>query len=524
MKFAIIAAGEGSRLMQEGVGTPKPLVRVQGLPLIERLVRIFTHQGASEIVVIVNELYPQTRRFLDALRTELSVPLRVVVKNTLSSMHSFWELSPFLSDEKFCLTTVDTVFREEEFARYIQAFQSGNVDGMMAVTDYVDDEKPLYVATDDTLAITGFHDTPDEACRFVSGGMYCLTPKSIRVLQCCVEQGMARMRNFQRRLVSDGLRLQAYPFSKILDVDHASDIAKADEFLSSQPVMGKVVNSVLGVARDGEYSPNREKKDAAIINLVADRVRKAGFDVTVCGEREFTSQSLSADFIFNMARDKRTLQRMRELEQAGIQIVNSPEGIANCAREVMTRKLLAAGVSHPETVIVSTHECYEGDVLPCWVKRGDSHAMVAGDVVYAETVEHVNRVLSDFCSRGIPTAVINRHLKGDVVKFYGVRGTDFFCWFYPDVARHSKFGHEMANGKAKEYGFSQKELKEMATLAATVLDVPIYGGDCIVAADGTISIIDFNDWPSFAYCCEEAARHIADYIVNGIKRANEYGY
>lgn len=37
-------------------------------------------------------------------------------------------------------------------------------------------------------------------------------------------QGMSRMRNFQRQLVADGLRLKAYPFSKILDVDHAGTL------------------------------------------------------------------------------------------------------------------------------------------------------------------------------------------------------------------------------------------------------------------------------------------------------------
>ena len=39
------------------------------------------------------------------------------------------------------------------------------------------------------------------------------------------------MRNFQRALVADGLRLQAWPFSKVLDIDHADDIAKAEAFL-----------------------------------------------------------------------------------------------------------------------------------------------------------------------------------------------------------------------------------------------------------------------------------------------------
>ena len=39
------------------------------------------------------------------------------------------------------------------------------------------------------------------------------------------------MRNFQRGLIADGLKLKAYPFSKILDVDHAADIPKAEAFL-----------------------------------------------------------------------------------------------------------------------------------------------------------------------------------------------------------------------------------------------------------------------------------------------------
>ena len=47
-----------------------------------------------------------------------------------------------------------------------------------------------------------------------------------------MERGESRMRNFQRALIRDGLKLRAYPFTKVLDIDHASDIAKAEAFLS----------------------------------------------------------------------------------------------------------------------------------------------------------------------------------------------------------------------------------------------------------------------------------------------------
>lgn len=231
MKFAIISAGEGSRLAQEGVQLPKSLVQLNGMAMIDRLIHIFAKNGAEQVVVIINNEVAQTKEHLALLKKVSEVPLEVIVKTTPSSMHSFYELSTYLKDDKFCLTTVDTIFREEEFSRFIEAFKASDKDGLMAVTDYIDDEKPLYISTDEELHITGFHDARTPDCRYISGGIYCLTPKSIDTLQRCMENGMSRMRNFQRQLVADGLHLGAYPFSKILDVDHASDIEKAEAFL-----------------------------------------------------------------------------------------------------------------------------------------------------------------------------------------------------------------------------------------------------------------------------------------------------
>ena len=234
MKYAIIAAGEGSRLAQEGVQAPKPLVKVAGEMLIDRLMRVFKDNNASEIVVICNERMTDVAEHLRKILEAGTLPLRFVVKSTPSSMHSAWELSRWLGDEPFVLTTVDTIFREEEFWAYTKTFErlvaNGEVDGLMGVTDYIDDEKPLYVATDATLRITGFYDTCEHPT-YISGGIYGLMPSAIPVLQRCVERGESRMRNFQRALVAEGLLLKAYPFSKVLDIDHASDIKKAESFL-----------------------------------------------------------------------------------------------------------------------------------------------------------------------------------------------------------------------------------------------------------------------------------------------------
>lgn len=233
MNYAIIAAGEGSRLAQEGVAKPKPLVDICGEPMIGRLINLFCRCNAESISIIVNEQMTEVREYIESL--SLDIPLNLVVKTTPSSMHSFFELSRVIPKGRFCLTTVDTIFREQDFRPYIEAMEADErYDGMMAVTDYIDDEKPLYVQTDDDLNITAFRDERYDGAKYISGGIYALNEKAIDVLADCMERGVARMRNFQRALVDAGLRLKAYPMGKILDVDHAGDIEKAENFISSK--------------------------------------------------------------------------------------------------------------------------------------------------------------------------------------------------------------------------------------------------------------------------------------------------
>lgn len=231
MNYAIIAAGEGSRLVQEGVKLPKPLVNLCGTPMIKRLIDIMTDCNPESLSIIVNEQMTEVRDYLESL--ELPVPLHLTVKTTPSSMHSFYEVSRHFKEGKFILTTVDTIFREEDFRAYVEAFEADDTtDGYMAVTSFIDDEKPLYIDVDADMRITAFRDRPFEGMKYISGGIYGLTAPALKVLENCMETGVSRMRNYQRALVEAGLNLKAYPFPKIIDVDHAGDIATAEAFIS----------------------------------------------------------------------------------------------------------------------------------------------------------------------------------------------------------------------------------------------------------------------------------------------------
>lgn len=237
MNFGIIAAGEGSRLRQEGVELPKPLVNIDGKPMIRRLIDIFTDCGAESIAVIVNEQMTEVADYLRSIAPTLPVRLDMIVKTTPSSMHSFYHLSGLLRGRgRFIVTTVDTIFRSKDFAGYVRAYEEAapHVDGMMAVTPWVDDEKPLWVEMGADSRILAFCDSRTDATGFVSGGIYGLSDKCIDVLGGCLERGVQRMRNYQRELLAAGLDIRGYSIEKIVDVDHAGDIATAEKFLSGQ--------------------------------------------------------------------------------------------------------------------------------------------------------------------------------------------------------------------------------------------------------------------------------------------------
>lgn len=230
MNFAIIAAGEGSRLQSEGSQTAKPLVRVGGQTLVGRLIDTFMANGAENIDVITNSSRPEVAEYLRSL----DAPLTVISAQTPSSMHSMAAMNLGRHRSKVVATTVDTVFPAADFARYVEAFRRcSDADAFMAITPLIDDEKPLYVDFDpSTGRIRAFLDTPTPTTRYCSGGIYGLTPAALEVLDRCIAEGQSRMRGFQRALIESGLRVKGFVIDRIIDVDHVGDIAKAESIAS----------------------------------------------------------------------------------------------------------------------------------------------------------------------------------------------------------------------------------------------------------------------------------------------------
>ena len=212
---------------------------------------------------------------------------------------------------------------------------------------------------------------------------------------------------------------------------------------------------IAGIMRAGAYSPNHIGNDAAIFNLVADQLRKRGYEVNVYSEAQFGAGALRGErVIVDMCREKHSIEMLQKMEDDGCLVINSGYGIENCTRERMTRILLGSGIPYPDSLMVNTNEAVidalnTAGITRAWIKRGDFHAMHKEDVSYVRHPEEAQEVLQEYFLRGIPRAVINRHLEGDLIKFYGVRGSSFFYWFYPFDEGHSKYGPEAIDGRSR---------------------------------------------------------------------------
>lgn len=267
--------------------------------------------------------------------------------------------------------------------------------------------------------------------------------------------------------------------------------------------------------RAGAYSPNHIGNDASILSNVADQLRKRGCEVNVYSEEQFQRAAITEKVVINMCREARSLERLAQMEEEGVIVVNSPAGIANCIRERQTYIFIGGNIPFPESVITDTNRSVKGELTErgftkCWVKRGDNYAMHKEDVSYVRTPEEAQEALQEYFLRGIKRAVVSRHVKGDIVKFYGVAGSSFFYWYYPFDTESTRDGEGGAEA-------IEARLREICTRAAEELGLMVYGGDAVIDASGDITIIDFNDWPSFAPCRAVAATAIAKAVITLVK-------
>ncbi len=272
----------------------------------------------------------------------------------------------------------------------------------------------------------------------------------------------------------------------------------------------------LGIFREQTHSPGREFDDAEILRLTGKHLEARGFQVSLKNPDEVSeTDDQPPAFIFLMCERPAVLRLLSRYEARGVLQVNSPSAVLNTYRDRMIPLIEQAAIPFPRSVFVSTAAADPQVAEPVWVKRADVHNTQAGDVVFAPTRAAAQEALQNLAQRGIPQAVIQPNIIGDLIKFYGVGDPGhvpgyqpWFQWFYHKEQQLAR------------YPFDTQVLAAFVQQAAAALGLEVYGGDAIATKEGAVMLIDLNAWPSFALYRDEASARIASYLEARFSRGS----
>ena len=231
----ILAGGRGARLAADGVDTPKALVEVAGQPQIVHLVETLVDLGCASVTCMVRDDVPGG---WERAVLATGVPVTVLRCNTPSALHTLaLGLSAARPGPVFC-TLVDTVMAPTDWRRVYRGVADGLAAGalaVLAVTPFVDDERPVYVTRDAAGLALAFSDTPVTPA-LVTGGVYGFAFECA-LLAAAAALKLPRLRDFLRLLVERGGPVATVEVPRIIDLDHKRDLDAAAAWLGTVQVV-----------------------------------------------------------------------------------------------------------------------------------------------------------------------------------------------------------------------------------------------------------------------------------------------
>ncbi|OGR88507.1 MAG: hypothetical protein A3J74_05140 [Elusimicrobia bacterium RIFCSPHIGHO2_02_FULL_57_9] len=228
MIAGIIAAGDGLRLRDSHPHLVKPLVPVAGTPLCHWVVGSLRQAGISDFTVLFNSKGRAVSKDLEACFPKIRWSF--LVADTASSWESFRLICQDMARRanRFVISTVDSLIPPAEAARFTREMESRGVDAGLALTGFIDDEKPLWaqIGADGSIAALG------QQVRHrvhATSGLYYMTARLARRMPETAAHNC--LRRYWTALVSSGARVGGVVLSKTIDVDRPQDIKEAESFL-----------------------------------------------------------------------------------------------------------------------------------------------------------------------------------------------------------------------------------------------------------------------------------------------------
>lgn len=228
LRAGIIAAGDGLRLKSSHPGTIKPLVPVHGRPLCHWIVGSLHEAGVQDFTVLFNSRGGRAQESLLASFPRLGWTF--IQRDTASSWESFRLVAKSLAERQadFLISTVDAIMPPSQTRLFADAARRAAAPAALALTDFIDDEKPLWadLGCDGRITALG---ADARTRRHATCGLYYLTAAVARAMPPA--QAHCRLREYLQSLVAQS-SVSGVVLSKTLDVDRPEDVRQAEDFVA----------------------------------------------------------------------------------------------------------------------------------------------------------------------------------------------------------------------------------------------------------------------------------------------------
>jgi MurNAc alpha-1-phosphate uridylyltransferase len=238
MDAMILAAGHGTRLRPITEHTPKALVRVGGVPMLERIARRLVRAGADRLIVNVHHHADQVRAFIDE-KDGFGVDVRIseeqpeALETGGGLLHA---VEHFRRDRPFILHNVDVIC-DADLAALYAAHRGADTLATLAVSDRPSsrvlrfDDRGLQARVDRRSGAVESSRAPEGDTRdFAFAGIHVISPGFFDLLE---ERGAFSIIGPYLRLAGAGHRIAPEDISRSLwlEIGDPERLEKARRFL-----------------------------------------------------------------------------------------------------------------------------------------------------------------------------------------------------------------------------------------------------------------------------------------------------
>ncbi|NLN77211.1 MAG: nucleotidyltransferase family protein [Armatimonadetes bacterium] len=240
MRAVVLAAGRGTRMGALTENTPKPMIPINGKPVVEYVMRRMMAGGVTDFVLVTKYLaHKVVEYFGDG--SALGAPVEYVEQTdkygTGAALLAARELA---RNEPVMMVFADVIVETQVYARAIRIFKETNGAGVVTL-NWVDD--PCHggaVIVDDQHRITGVIEKPPKGqipSNWNSAGIFVFQPIVFDYLQRLSPsaRGEYELPDAMNAMIADGLQLYpSYLEGQWLDVGTIEAVAVAEKMLAGE--------------------------------------------------------------------------------------------------------------------------------------------------------------------------------------------------------------------------------------------------------------------------------------------------